>query len=124
MEDRQTTSSVAEFIGSSMGKVSSFLNVQLNMMKEIKVGGTYREVINWLNTSISNINEKISLFISRVASEVKVVPAQVKDEIIRMSKQTEDAINKTIEKGTSLIKELTESLAASIKEGKKKYIEK
>jgi hypothetical protein len=120
MEDRQITPSVVDFIGSSMGKVSSFLNVQLNMMREMKIGDTYREVIKWLNTSISNINEKISLFISKVTSEVKVVPLQVKDEIVRMSKQTEDAINRTIEKGTSLVKDLTESLVTSIKEGKKK----
>jgi hypothetical protein len=120
MEDRQITPSVVDFIGGSMGKVSSFLNVQLNMMREMKIGDTYREVIKWLNTSISNINEKISLFISKVTSEVKVVPLQVKDEIVRMSKQTEDAINRTIEKGTSLVKDLTESLVTSIKEGKKK----
>jgi hypothetical protein len=124
MEDRQTTLSVVGFISGSMGKVSSFLTVQLDMIKEVKIHDTYREVIKTVNVLISNMNEKLSGFISKVTSEVKVVPGQVKDELVRLSKQTEDTINKTIEKGTSYIKNVTESLVTSIKEGKKKLIEK
>ena len=100
------------------------MSVQLSTIREMKISDTYREVIKWLNVSISNINERISGIITTLASEVRVMPGQVRDEFVRLSRQTEDTINKTIEKGTLFVKGVTESLVISFKEAKKKLTEK
>jgi flagellar hook-basal body complex protein FliE len=125
MEDKKvTTSEIATAIGGLSGKVTGFLTVQSNKMKEVNLRDTYGEMIEKVNSMVKKANERISEFIAKVTSEVKDVPEQVKDELIKLSKQAEETINKTIEKGTSYVKDVTGSFVISLQEGKKKLLGK
>ncbi len=118
------TSEIATSIGGFLGKVTGFLTDQSNKMKEVNIRDTYGELIEKVNSIVKKVNETLSEFITMLTSEVKDVPEQVKDEVIRISKQAEETINKTIEKGTSYVKDATDSLFMSFQEGKKKIIGK
>ena len=124
MEDKKMTSEIATAIGGLSGKVTGFLTVQSNKMKEVNLRDAYGELIEKVNSMVKKANEKISEFITKVTSEVKDVPEQVKDELIKLSKQAEETIIKTIEKGTSYVKDATGSLVISLQEGKKKLLGK
>jgi hypothetical protein len=49
---------------------------------------------------------------------------QVKSEVIKMTREAEDTLNRTVEKGTSYIMDVAGTVTTSLQEGKKKFIEK
>jgi gas vesicle protein len=116
---------LATFIGGILGTAAGFLLApQSGKRTQEKIRETYGIAAESVNSTLKKVDGKVSEVIAKVTSEVKEVPVQVKSEVIKMTREAEDTLNRTVEKGTSYIMDVAGTVATSLQEGKKKFIEK
>lgn len=116
---------LATVVGGILGAAAGLLLApQSGEITREKIRETYGTAVRNIGNVASKVDEKVASIAERVVSEVKELPEQVRSEAGKIVKEAENTFNRTLEKGSSYVNELTGSVATTLQEGKKKFLEK
>ncbi|MCI4626123.1 MAG: YtxH domain-containing protein [Candidatus Magnetoovum sp. WYHC-5] len=79
---------------------------------------SYDNLVDNINVLVRKFDDTMPSFINKIKNEVRDLPEQIKDEIVHISKETEEKLNKVIETGTHYVLNVTDNLKTTIS-GKK-----
>ncbi len=113
---------VFTYIGYIAGVISGLiLAPQSGKKSREKIRETYTEGKENIDTLMKKADEKVPEVLSRVTSDIKNVPGQVRNEIIAKKHEAEETLSKVVNKGKLYLEDIKKTASSSLKEGKKKF---
>lgn len=113
------------FIGGLLGAAAGILLApQSGKRTQEKILETYESTAKNVGNTLQKIDDATDEFIAEITAEVKGLPEQIKGDVNRITKEAEEALSKTVQKGSTYFDELSVAVTDSVQEGKKKFVEK
>ncbi len=111
---------VATLIGSVAGAaVGLLLAPQSGDKTRAKIRESYDSVVENVNAVVKKVDDTLPEFVSKVRTELQDVPDQVKSELLILTKDTEERINKAVEKSSLYLADVKNTISSTFDEGKK-----
>ncbi|MBF0458657.1 MAG: YtxH domain-containing protein [Nitrospirae bacterium] len=111
---------VATLIGSVAGAALGLvLAPQPGDKTRAKIRESYDSVVENVNAIVKKVDDTLPGLVTRVKTELQDVPGTVKSELLSLSKDTEERINKAVEVSGSYLSDVKSTISSTIKEGKK-----
>lgn len=111
---------VATLIGSVAGAALGLvLAPQPGDKTRAKIRESYDNVVENVNAIVKKVDDTLPGLVTRVKTELQDVPGTVKSELLSLSKDTEERINKAVEMSGSYLSDVKSTISSTIEEGKK-----
>ncbi len=99
----------AAFMGGIFGAITGLLLApQSGTNTRVRLREIYDRLVIEIDNIVKIVDEKAPDVLSKVASEVKEIPENVKDDMTSIKKEAEDKLSKVVNKSTTVLKEIKE----------------
>ncbi|MBF0553802.1 MAG: YtxH domain-containing protein [Nitrospirae bacterium] len=107
---------VGSLAGAALGLV---LAPQSGDKTRAKIRESYDSVVENVNSVIKKVDDTLPEFVTRVKSELQDVPDNVKSELLTLTKDTEEKINKAVEMSSLYLADVKSTISSTFDGGKK-----
>ncbi len=109
--------------GAVLGAVAGLLLApQPGKKTREKISKVYGEISDQVHELVERANTDIPDMVSKASSEIRVLPDEVRKELLKLKDDTVLKIEKIVGRGKSVFDEVKDNAFSSIKEGKKQFL--